>query len=360
MPNVFDYLAWRGDLLFSVAAFNAVDSLILSRLSYLPFDGVVPERYDAPVRLEEAAATLLAQPRAYRLADDVRLLRALSAAPRFQHAALSGYVNRTVLADEKQFAALCVQPEGELPYVSFRGTDGTLVGWKEDFNMAANVAVPAQRDAAAYFNAAAACYTGRLRLGGHSKGGNLAAYAAAFCEAEAQPRVEAVYNHDGPGFLEETVAREAFQRVRDRIHTFVPQSSVIGILLQHEEETTVVRSTNTFLLQHDLYSWETNATGLVPAPARTSSSLYVDTTIRTWLQRMSTEDRERLVDGMYQAMVAAGAVTVADLRKPRIAAAIWREVRQMEEPTREIIKQGFELLRGSARESLKLSARRVK
>lgn len=360
MPNVFDYLAWRGDLPFSVAGFNAADSLILSRLSYLPFDGVVSERYDAQIRLSEAAERLLAHPRAYRLEDDVRLLRALSTAPRFQHAALFGYVNRTVLSDEKQFAALCIQPEGELPYVSFRGTDGTLVGWKEDLNMAANIVVPSQRDAVDYFNAVAANRAGRFRLGGHSKGGNLAAYAAAFCDTAAQLRIEAVYNHDGPGFFEETAACASFLRVRDRIHSFMPQSSVVGILLQHEEETTVVKSTNTFLLQHDLYSWETNAAGLVPAPERTSSSRYIDATIRTWLQRMCAEDRERLIDGMYHAMVAAGAVTVADLRKPRIAAAIWREVRQMDEPTREIIKQGFELLRGSARESFRLGARRVR
>lgn len=360
MSNVFDYLAWRGDLPFSVSAFNAVDSLILSRLSYLPFDGVVSERYDMPVSLAEAAVTLLSRPRAYQLEDDVRLLRTLASAPRFRHAALAGYVNRTVPADEKQFAALCISPEGELPYISFRGTDGTLVGWKEDFNMASNAVVPSQRDAVDYFNAAATCYSGRLRVGGHSKGGNLAAYAAAFCETDVQPRIEAVYNHDGPGFFQETVECPAFRKVRSRIHTFVPQSSVIGILLQHEEETTVVKSTNTFLLQHDLYSWETNATGLVLADARTSSSRYIDTAIRTWLQRMRAEDRERLIDGLYRAMVAAGAVTVSDLRRPRIAAAIWREVRQMDEPTRDIIKQGFELLRGSARESLKQGVRRVK
>ena len=118
MSNVFDYLAWRGDLPFSVSAFNAVDSLILSRLSYLPFDGVVSERYDMPVSLADAAVTLLSRPRAYRLEDDVRLLRTLASAPRFRHAALAGYVNRTVPADEKQFAALCISPEGELPYIS--------------------------------------------------------------------------------------------------------------------------------------------------------------------------------------------------------------------------------------------------
>lgn len=355
VPNVFDYLAWRGDLPFAVAPFNPADSLILCRLSYLPFDGALPAGFSEPVELHEAAERLLACPRAYRLEDDVRLLRALSAAPRFRNALLSGFVNRIDPADEKQFATLCIHPEGELPYVAFRGTDGTLVGWKEDFNMASCVAVPAQRDAVDYLNAAAAALRGRLRVGGHSKGGNLAVYAAAFCAEGIQPRIEAVYNHDGPGFLQETVEQEAFRRICGRVHTFVPQSSVVGMLLQHEEETTVVHSTNTFLLQHDLYSWETGAHGLVEADARTGSSRYIDSTLKAWLLKMPPEDRERLVDGLYAAMIAAGAVTVADLRKPRMAVAVLREVRQMDEPTRAIIRQGFELLSDSAKESLQQS-----
>ena len=126
---------------------------------------------------------------------------ALAGTRRFGGARLSGFVNRFDPAGEKQFAALTIRPEADLPYVAFRGTDGTLVGWKEDFNMAASTSVPSQREAAAYLNAAADALAGSLRAGGHSKGGNLAVYAAAFCHAPVQARVAAVYSHDGPGFL---------------------------------------------------------------------------------------------------------------------------------------------------------------
>lgn len=360
MPNVFDYLAWRGDLPFSAAPFNPADSLILSRLSYLPLDGAVSSDFEDTVTLREAAEVMLSRLRHYRLEEDVRLLRSLASAPRFQCARLSGFVSRFDPAEEKQFAAICIQLEGELPYIAFRGTDGTLVGWKEDFNMAFNATVPAQRDAVAYLNGAAAALHGRLRAGGHSKGGNLAVYASAFCDAAVQMRMEAVYNHDGPGFLEETLLRPEFEHIRRRVHTFVPQSSVVGMFLRHDEEITVVRSTNTFLLQHDLYSWETAAHGLAEAEIRTGSSRYIDSTIKSWLLKLSPEDRNRFVDGMYGAMVAAGAVTVADLRKPRMAVAILREVRQMDEQTREVIRQGLGLLNGSAREALRQARSRVR
>ena len=358
MANVFDYLAWRGDLPFSVAPFNAVDSLILSRLSYLPFDGVVPAAFTGAMRISDAAAAMHSEGLQYRLAEDERLLDTLAASPRFQNAQLCGFVNLLNPVEEKQFAAVCIHLEGELPYAAFRGTDGTLVGWKEDFNMASSKAVPSQLEAAAYLNEASGTFSGRLRAGGHSKGGNLAVYAAAFCRPSVQARIEAVYNHDGPGFLEETTERPEFARVRDRVHTFVPQSSVVGMLLEHGERTTVVHSTNTFLLQHDLYSWETAANGLVEVQDRTGSSRYIDATIRNWLARMPREDRDRLVDGLYAAFTATGAKTVADLRSPRMAVAVLREVRQMDEPTRAVIREGMALLSGAAKESLQQAVAR--
>lgn len=359
MANVFEYLHWRGDLPFSAAPFNAADSLILCRLAYLPFDGLVPDAFGPGEALAAVAERMPGGEEAYRLPDDLRLLRALAGTRRFGGARLSGFVNRFDPAGEKQFAALTIQLEDEPPYIAFRGTDGTLVGWKEDFNMAASTSVPSQREAAAYLNAAADALAGSLRAGGHSKGGNLAVYAAAFCRAPVQARVAAVYSHDGPGFLPQIVESAAYRRIRGRVHAFIPQSSVVGMLLHHDEETTVVHSTNTFLLQHDLYSWDTQPHGLVAAQERTGSSRYIDATLKAWLLEMPPADRERLVDGVYGALRAAGAVTVADLRRPQIAAAALREVRAMDEPTRTVIRQGLSLLRGAAKNSLRGTNARI-
>lgn len=360
MSNVFDYLNWRGDLPFSAAPFNAVDSLIFSRLSYLPFDRALTSSFSECVTVREAADRLLSQSLTYRLDDDVRLIQTLADSPRFCGARLCGFVSRFDRTDEKQFAALCILPESEMPYVSFRGTDGTLVGWKEDFNMASDPSVPAQREAVGYLNAALASINGSFRVGGHSKGGNLAVFASAFCLQIMQGRIHSVFNHDGPGFLQETVDQPPFQRIKTRIRTYIPQSSVVGMLLQREEDVVIVHSTNSFLLQHDLYSWETCAHGLVEAEMRTGSSRYVDATLKNWLIRMPEEDRGRLVDGLYEAMTAADAATVADLRKPRMAVAVLHEIRQLDEPTRALIHQGVERLGDSAKQSIASVLSRVK
>ena len=367
MSNVFDYIAWRGDLSFAQSPFNEADSLILCRLSYIPFDGIAPADFHETISLADAAARCLhgapfagedrlpaeadAAPH-FRLADDARLLAALAASPRFSGARLTGYVNLFDPAEEKQFSALTICLADDLPYVAFRGTDGTLVGWKEDFNMSFRTVVPAQRDAVQYLCAASDVLPGRLRVGGHSKGGNLAVYASAFCGEEIQSRIESVYNHDGPGFLSEVIGREGFQRVLGRVRTFVPQSSVVGMLLQHEEGCSVVHSTNTWLLQHDLYSWETAYNGLVPAAERTRSSRFIDSTLKAWLTQISPEERGRLVDGIYTALSASGAVTVADLNRPKTAVAVLREMKKLDEPTKAVLQQAVELLSVSARENL--------
>lgn len=383
MPNVFDYLAWRGDLTFAQSPFNEADSLILCRLAYIPFDGIAPASFVQTIPLADAAARCLhgappqsaiplpaeagapqegsaEPPRRFRLADDARLLAALATSRRFCNARLSGYVNLFDPAAEKQFSGLTILLEGELPYVAFRGTDGTLVGWKEDFNMSFLTVVPAQKEAVQYLCAASDSLRGRLRVGGHSKGGNLAVYASAFCGEEIQSRIESVYNHDGPGFLSEVVTREGFQRILGRVHTFVPQSSVVGMLLQHEEGCAIVLSTNTWLLQHDLYSWETACNGLVFTEARTRSSRFIDSTLKAWLTQMNPEERGKLVDGVYTALSASGAVTVADLNRPKTAVSVLREMKKLDEPTKAIIQQAVELLSASARENLPVVLERMR
>ena len=258
MACILDYLDWRGDLPLQAVPFCEVDAVILTRLSYLPFGGIVGE---APVSLGDAAARVrrLLGPegdgREVRNGRDLLLLDALVDSPRFSALSLAGYVERFDKEAEKQFSAITVLlPDGI--FVAYRGTDGTVIGWKEDFNMGFADHVPAQTDAMAYLEEAAGRYPGTIRVGGHSKGGNLAVYAAAFCAPEIQARILSVQNNDGPGFPDAVAVRESFRRIWPRVHTYLPQSSVVGLLMGHGEAYTIVHSTNSGLKQHDMYSWE--------------------------------------------------------------------------------------------------------
>ena len=232
MENVFDYLDWRGDLTLDLVPLCDVDAVVLSRLSYLPLDGLVPPE-GAPVGA--LMRQLLASKPPLLLPEDGRFIPALAASQRFCEMWIMDYVNQIDLESQTQFAAITVALGDGRHFVAFRGTDGTLVGWKEDFNMAFTCPVPAQRLAAHYAASAMLRFPGEFLLGGHSKGGNLAVYAAAFCPAALQERIAAVYNNDGPGFDAEVIALPGYQRICARVQTFVPQSSIVGMLLEHEE-----------------------------------------------------------------------------------------------------------------------------
>ena len=311
MANVFDYLDWRGDLTLDLVPLCDVDAVVLSRLSYLPLDGLVPPD-GAPVGA--LMRQLLTSKPPLLLPEDGRFIPALAASQRFCEMRIMDYVNQIDLESQTQFAAITVALGDGRHFVAFRGTDGTLVGWKEDFNMAFTCPVPAQRLAAHYAVSAMLRFPGEFLLGGHSKGGNLAVYAGAFCSEAAQQRIELVYNFDGPGFDQKILDHAGYEAICPRVRTFVPQSSVVGMLLGHEEQYTVVHSQETGLTQHNIYTWDVERESLSYLDTVTHGSRFIDRTLKDWLAGMSVEQRAVLVDTVYEVMQQTGARTVPELK----------------------------------------------
>ena len=354
MATLFDYLYWRGDLPFSVSAFGAVDGVILARLAYVPFERILTFDTDAQISVQQAAEALLAQPgidEAVRRPDDVTLLRALAGSARFRTLLLSNYVNKLDAKTQTQFSAVTLAFPDGTALVSFRGTDSTLIGWKEDFNMSFVCPVPAQELAVSYLERAAAAYPDApLLVAGHSKGGNLAVYAAAFCQQPVQARIRAVYNYDGPGFEAKTLAQPGYQRVCARVQTFVPQSSVVGMLLGHEEAYTIVHSTQSGLTQHDVYSWEVRPDGFVCLETVTNSSRFLDATLKSWLAAMDTSQREAFVDAVYDIMVQTNAHTLHEMGENWLqsAGSILHSIKNLDDDTRHAVTHALTLLVRSA------------
>jgi len=202
-------------------------------------------------------------------------------------------------------------------FLAFRGTDLTLVGWKEDFNMTFQQTIPAQRLAVQYVRDVAQEHDMSMRLAGHSKGGNLAVFAAARSSPMIQQRIMEVYSHDGPGFTKYLMGDPGYLAMVPRIKTCIPQSSVIGMLLEHEEPYTVIRSKTVGLLQHDLYSWEVLGRGFIPMEEITDSSQFVDATIKTWFADMTNQERNQLVDVMFTLLGTGGVDNAIDIFHPR-------------------------------------------
>lgn len=340
MGGMFDYLAWRGDLTLAQAPFNPVDNLILSTLSYAPLDGLVEPGgtalWAAAERWERAGGGWPAAGEGGFRPNVLRLFSACAHAPRFAGMVLHGWVSFLDQETEEQFAALTIDTGDGARFLSFRGTDSTLVGWKEDFNMSYQTPVPAQRSAAEYLADALRARSGPLRLGGHSKGGNLAVYAAAHCPARSAGRLLAVYNNDGPGFCAGALEGSDYAAVRGRVHTYVPQSSVVGMLLDHEEDYTVVRSTQLGLFQHDPFSWQVLGPDFMAVEEVTGTSRFVSRTLKEWVASMSPARREQFVDALFQVVGASGAQTTGELTEGglRAASASLHKLRELDGQTR--------------------------
>lgn len=350
MANVFDYLDWRGDLTLEQAPFNLVDNLILSCLGYVVLDTLVSGfDCDHIVTVKETAELFAQLPEAVknlRVPEDETLLAAMGKSRRFGGLQLLYHVQQLDRAAEKQFAAITVNLGNGSHYVAYRGTDFSITGWKEDFNMTFRSGVPAQQEAVRYLQRVAQKTTGPLYVGGHSKGGNLAAFAASFVEPAVQQRIVAVYNNDGPGFLEDVIESDGYKAICQKIQTFIPQTSLFGMMLEHAEPFTIIQSSGHFIMQHDPYSWTVLGPDFVYLEQVTASGRFLDQTIRGWLANLSPEQREQFVDALFDILTVEDADTLQELVKSWLhnAGELLKTLRDVDEETAEMMRRTLKLL----------------
>ncbi len=326
MGTLLEYLEWRGDLRFSEVELCEVDSLILSIISYINFDGIVPEEgEDGSVTYLDAMRRYLALYRGkvqplgrFVPPETVKIAVRAAKTRRYAGIRLSHYSHDVDDDAQKQFCALTFRITKDKYFVAYRGTDDTLVGWKENFNMSFMQPVPAQLSALEYFERVQGELKGGFYLGGHSKGGNLAVYAAVKAGDEARESIIGVFNNDGPGFDSAFIEGEDFLRMRQRIRTIVPQSSVVGMLLEHEEDYEVVKSNATGLLQHHGHTWEVMGGSFFHLDTVTEDSRLIDKKLKEWLDSQTPEERERLIDTIYETLTATNARTLTELSSEKV------------------------------------------
>ena len=319
--NILDYLDWRGDLTFAERPFNEVDNLILSTLAYLKMDGLVPENPSASVSIADLPAKYKAAgyDQTAFFNDPYPLAEKAADTARFKDVRVSRYMSRTETDEAVQFAAVTFDLGDGTQYVAYRGTDETIVGWREDFNLALLPKTPGQSEAVDYVNAVAADTAGKLRLGGHSKGGNFAVYAAAFCEEATKKRILSVYSNDGPGFLHEIVDSEAYKSILPRIQKIIPDSSLIGILLSGSEQKRVIASAARGVMQHNPYTWNILGQHFVAADRRDPFSVFMDETMARWIDTLNDEQKQTLITAIFDSLEASGVSTVNDLKTGNLA-----------------------------------------
>lgn len=322
--NVIGYVKKRGrDSLFS-RPFGEVDSLVLSQLAYLKYDGMVPGVCaDAPwVSLpylagQERYPQLFADAR-YRDVNESLFLAALESR-RFGRMRLNYYENRIDEVRATQFSAVTFLLEDGTVFLAFRGTDETLAGWKEDFHMALCRPVPGQLLSACYTACVARRFAGEFRMGGHSKGGNFAVFAAMASEPRLRARIRKIYSHDGPGFRPEVLEPGAYEAVRDKICHILPAASVVGVLFRGKERCKIVRCRKRGLRQHNPYHWRIRGCGFLQAGVPGGGRRRRDEALNAWILSLPEERLALFVESLFQILEASESDNLIDM------AAEWKK-----------------------------------
>ena len=342
LDGIYTYMKFRGDLDLKNHPLNEVDALIFSELSYIHFEDIVPGIEEkSSVTLQEAAKRYVPKEGKESIfyARYERMLEVMAKCPRYADLQLSNYVNVIDVEKRQQFSALHIQINPFTTFIAFRGTDETLVGWREDFDMSYKMPVPAQISAVDYVNRTTKGLFQKYYLGGHSKGGNLAIYSSVFCDVGVQNSIKAVYSFDGPGFHKNIADKEAYQRIKKRIHSYVPEASVVGMLMEHEEDYRVVKSNATTIFQHEGLSWCVDGTCFETVDNVDAFSNNISATFKAWLEKADFEERKIMVNALFNILEMGGIQSVLDYKELNVhnTTAMLKAAAMLPKDQREII-----------------------
>lgn len=333
MDSIVTYIE-REQRTFTESPVNAVDSLVLSSLCYFNFDKLVlkPELSTVSCPLDTHTSTPVLLSDILALCDvdwltegswlkdsedTLRFIQAIRASRRYRNVSVAFFVDEISDAVDKQFSATTFflqSTSGAMAYIAFRGTDGTLTGWKEDFNLSYKPVIPSQRSALAYVSGVSSATQCPLVLGGHSKGGNLAQYAALCTDEGTYQRIVAVYDHDGPSFLEDPSPRRTTADYDLKLHKLVPESSAFGMILERRDDYRVVQSSASAIFQHHPFSWIVEGDDFVYQQDLNASAQFFDEALDTWLRSKTPAERERFIQTIYDLIMQTKATSWADFQ----------------------------------------------
>ena len=322
MKNMLDYIKEFGHVSFEERAFSEIDALVLTELEYLPLEKVVPsdENGENFVTVKEIAEYM--QEHKQELFDENPMMiteerhevsQVIADAPRFQSLKFFGVVSEWDKDTTKQFAAVTVEVEPSVRLVVFRGTDETLIGWKEDFLMTYSPLVAAQTDAKEYLAKQASLWDGDLMISGHSKGGNLAIYAAATQEEDVQLRIVDIFCFDSPGLYRSVLETKGYQNIVPLAMRYIPQDSLVGLMLESEVPYVIVKSNATGAMQHSAMTWEIEDGQFIKMEKLTKNSQLNDQTFKKWTESVSDEELELFWNVFFELLFSVGIDTVNDL-----------------------------------------------
>ncbi len=345
MANINDYLQWRGDLpINNKYKFNEIDSMILARFSYLRFDKIKLAKRETIESISKKMAKLTDNE--FRYKGDKELITYLGQSERFKNMVVTDYEKTDKREFIKQFGAITIHISDKELYISFLGTDSSIIGWQEDFNMTFLSNVPCQIAGMDYLNKISKKYSEKkLRLGGHSKGGNVAIYSAIRASEEIQNRIIKVYNYDGPGLKKEILKKYLTEKIKRKMETYIPQDSIIGRLLIHKEKCRVVFSVERGIYQHDIFSWQVLKDDLIDIEQNTQKSEEIHRLVIDWLESTTNEQRKIFICTVFELFYSTEAQSFGEISRSLATSLprILKKYGELEKTDKEVMIQMVKL-----------------
>ncbi|MFC0266330.1 Mbeg1-like protein [Alloscardovia macacae] len=279
----------------------------------------------------------------------VDLVAALTSSPRFRDVRVGEftYEFNDERHNDKQFAAMTFLLPNGTEVLSFRGTESSFVGWREDFELAYEKVIPSQTAAVEYVKEMArhAGVSRELILAGHSKGGNTAVYAASVVPEDIQKHIAHVYTFDGPGFITDLLETPGYQRIAERITKLIPQDSFVGLMFKGREPYSVVHSSASGFNEHFMYHWDVDVASacFVPEESVTSTALNIADSYVQWTDSLDIPTRRKVIDSMFAIFESTGYSSFAEISSNMSTAGpvMWQAAYGADPAVRDVVITAF-------------------
>ena len=321
IPNLFDYVRDYGDISFEEEGINELDGAIFSMLSYINFEGTAAELNRDGVSLRELSDRFFSAEFRYSIRNEnwdiwqssIRMLETAAKYKRYAGIKVKGYVSLLDEVAATQFSATIFSLTPSLHFIAFRGTDTSVAGWRDNFLMTCENQTSTQMLALEYMERWAPRLPGTIHTGGHSKGANLAIFAAAKVDPEIQDRIELIWNYEGPGFSRNPEMLERIKAIDKRIRTYIPETSLVGVVMRSFSSYTAVKSENKLFLQHDIFSWYVNGKEFETVEDTSRTSRIFDSAMNETIANLSDAQFRIIINALFDSMEDAGIHNVQDI-----------------------------------------------
>ena len=322
MKNLFNYIKVYGNKTFLEEEFNDIDSLILNSIVYIKFEKYLPKKKFEMRKLSDVASLYFGDynRKQYKhsiIATDVaiKVLRAIKNTKRYKDIYLYNYVNRVKYLE--QFGAITFKLTDDLIYVAFEGTDKYINSWEENFLMSYKFPIHSQKHAIRYLKRTIRFKDKNVIVGGHSKGGNLALVSAMYTKRSIRNKIIKIYSADGPGLRIRQFKSKRYKNIKDKYIHIIPTYSMVGLILRHENNYKVVKSSKFSVLSHDMTTWCINDKYLIDDELSNLSKNF-DLYMQNFLDNNNDKFRKKYVKEVFSIFRSAEITNIEDIKANKL------------------------------------------